>query len=173
VRSLAAALRAESFFAVPVDLSQHLHTRHLRLDVGLAARRAVQAVDQILRACRSPDVRLALCGFGTGAAAALIAAAHLSEAIAAVVCHDGRPDLAVDALPRVRAATMLVVGGADRVLVDRNREAFDHLKADAKLVVIPGATTVAQRELISDITRRWLVERLSPPRVESSAHASL
>lgn len=63
------------------------------------------------------DLRIGLFGASTGAAAALIAAAHRPEAVGAVVSRRGRPDLAGDALARVRAPTLLIVGGQDTTVI--------------------------------------------------------
>jgi putative phosphoribosyl transferase len=116
-------------------------TERLRFDIGLLAKR-LWAVTESLR--RDPDVgRLPMGYFGasTGAAAALVAAAELPEAIAAIVSRGGRPDLAVKALRRVRAATLLIVGGEDKSVIQWNRKALAQLRcAEKDLIVIPGAT---------------------------------
>jgi len=80
-----------------------------------------------------------LFGASTGAAAALVVAARLSEGIAAVVSRGGRPDLAGAALEEVTAPTLLIVGSEDPVVVEVNREAFQSLRCEKRLEVIPGA----------------------------------
>ncbi|MGP0092413.1 MAG: dienelactone hydrolase family protein [Xanthobacteraceae bacterium] len=79
-------------------------------------------------------------GASTGAAAALVAAAELGQRVGAVVCRGGRPDLAKPALAKVRAATLLIVGGADTEVLDLNRRAFADLHAPKALRIIEGAT---------------------------------
>ncbi len=79
-------------------------------------------------------------GASTGAAAALQAAAK-HPAIVAVVSRGGRPDLAgPQALTLVRAPTLLIVGGDDDVVIDLNRQAYDLLRCEKELEIVPGAT---------------------------------
>jgi pimeloyl-ACP methyl ester carboxylesterase len=116
-------------------------TEQLRFDIGLLARRLC-AVTESVRS--DPDLgRLPVGYFGasTGAAAALVAAAELPETIAAVVSRGGRPDMAVQALRRVQAPTLLIVGGEDKQVIQWNRKALAQLRCPEKeLIVIPGAT---------------------------------
>jgi pimeloyl-ACP methyl ester carboxylesterase len=79
-------------------------------------------------------------GASTGAAAALIAAALAPAGVAAVVSRGGRPDLAGEHLLRVRAPTLLVVGGADPEVVALNQSARRAIRAPCELVIVPGAT---------------------------------
>ena len=79
-------------------------------------------------------------GASTGAAAALIAAARLGKRVEAVVSRGGRPDLAMAHLPLVRAATLLIVGGADTEVIALNEMAFDALHEPKALKIVPGAT---------------------------------
>jgi putative phosphoribosyl transferase len=57
-----------------------------------------------------------------------------------VVSRGGRPDLAGDALESVRAATLLIVGGEDRGVIELNERAFARLKGLKALKIVPGAT---------------------------------
>jgi putative phosphoribosyl transferase len=112
--------------------------------------------------------RLAVGGFGasTGAAAALHAAADRPDRVAAVVSRSGRPDLAGSALARVRAATLLLVGGADTAVLGMNQVALRRLTAaaDADLIVIPGATHLFEEpgalERVAGLATAWFERRL-------------
>ena len=115
-------------------------TRHLRFDVGLLAGRLTAAADWLGDATDAAGLPLATFGASTGAAAALITAADRSERVGVVICRGGRPDLAGSALERVRAPTLLVVGGADEPVVRLNAEAAGRLACEHRLVVVPGAT---------------------------------
>jgi putative phosphoribosyl transferase len=86
------------------------------------------------------SLRIGLFGASTGAAAALVAAAQLPQEVAAVVSRGGRPDLAGAAIKQVRAATLLIVGGADYGVIELNRDAFDVLTCEKQLEIVPGAT---------------------------------
>ena len=112
----------------------------LRFDIPLLAARL--AIATVWSRNRADVGRLPIGYFGasTGAAAALVAAANCPEAVGAIVSRGGRPDLAGEALGRVRAPTLLIVGSADREVLDLNRHAAHMLAAHNQLVVVPGAT---------------------------------
>jgi putative phosphoribosyl transferase len=111
-----------------------------RFNITLITERLVKATEWL--AGQDADKGLALGYFGasTGAAAALRAAAVLGSRIKAVVSRGGRPDLAMEVLPQVKAPTLLIVGGFDELVLDLNRQAYDRLKATKSLEIIPGAT---------------------------------
>jgi dienelactone hydrolase len=109
-------------------------------DIPLLAGRMVEAVRFARSDAELSSLRIGLFGASTGAAAALVAAAQLPQEIAAVVSRGGRPDLAGDALSQVRAATLLIVGGADYGVIELNRDAFDVLTCEKRLEIVPGAT---------------------------------
>jgi putative phosphoribosyl transferase len=106
-------------------------------------------------------------GASTGAGAALVAAAD-DERVAAVVCRGGRPDLAGDALERVRAATLLIVGGRDGEVIALNRRARERLSAaKTELVIVPGAGHLFEEPGTLDEVMRhatgWFLAHLAPP----------
>lgn len=113
---------------------------HLRFDIGLLAERLVQAGDWLSRQLETGDLPVGCFGASTGAAAALVAAAERPQAIGAVVSRGGRPDLAGPALPLVRCPTLLLVGGDDVPVIDLNRRAYDQMRCEKRLVIVPGAT---------------------------------
>jgi dienelactone hydrolase len=122
----------------PAEEREDLRTRELRFDVGLLARRLTAAVDWV--GAEAGAYRIGLFGASTGAAAALVSAAERAEDVHAVVSRGGRPDLAGAALLRVRAPTLLIVGGADPVVLELNQQALELLPTEKQLVVVPGAT---------------------------------
>jgi len=115
-------------------------TRELRFDIPRLAERVFGTIDWIGRQAALATLSIGLFGSSTGAAAALIAASERPERVAAVVSRGGRPDLAADALTRVRAPTLLIVGGSDPVVLQLNREARKQMPGVTELVTIPGAT---------------------------------
>jgi len=115
-------------------------TAELRFDIGLLAERLLAATDWLTEREETQALALGYFGASTGAAAALVAAAQRPERARAVVSRGGRPDLAGDALERVRAPTLLVVGGADEVVLELNRGALERLDVEARLEIVPGAT---------------------------------
>jgi putative phosphoribosyl transferase len=135
-------------------------TSQLRFNIRLLAKRLAGATTWTLR---QPDLRglsVGYFGASTGAAAALVAAAQLSGAVAAVVSRGGRPDLAGDALGSVVAPTLLIVGGHDGPVIDMNEQALAELGcSDKKLIIIPGATHLFEEpgalEEVSRVAADW------------------
>jgi putative phosphoribosyl transferase len=94
-----------------------------------------------------------------------VAAAELGERVAAVVSRGGRPDLAgVRALATVSAATLLIVGGNDDVVLGLNRTADSHLTCDRRLAIVPGASHLFEEpgalEQVAALASEWFVEYL-------------
>jgi putative phosphoribosyl transferase len=114
-------------------------TGEYRFDIDLLARRLIAAIDW-LRAGPAARLGIGLFGASTGAAGALVAAAERPGDVAAVVSRGGRPDLAGAALTRVRAPALLIVGGADRHVLELNRRALELLRGEKRLVIVSGAT---------------------------------
>ena len=140
--------------------------RAYRFDIVLLARRLIETTDWLLQQPGIPPL-LGLFGASTGAAAALVAAAERPDAVAAVVSRGGRPDLAGDAvLERVRAPTLLIVGGADNVVLDLNERAAQRLQCEKEVIVIPGATHLFEETgALDTVTRcaaQWFVQYLAP-----------
>ena len=115
-------------------------TGRLRFDIKLLAQRLIAAAQWVDTRPKPRPLALGLFGASTGGAAALIAAAELGNKIGAVVSRGGRPDLAMLALSRVTAPTLLIVGQYDDVVLDLNEEAFARLRCVKSLKIIPGAT---------------------------------
>jgi len=124
----------------PNEEFEDKRTRALRFDIPLLARRVGFAVEHVARQGETAGRPIALFGASTGASAALVAAAECPDDVAAVVSRGGRPDLAGDALERVRAATLLIVGGEDDEVRRLNQQALERLACTTELKVIPGAT---------------------------------
>jgi putative phosphoribosyl transferase len=138
-----------------------------RFDVDFLARRLTSATDWLERAPKTRDLRIGYFGASTGAAAALIAAAARPDRIAAVVSRGGRPDLArPEVLARVKAPTLLIVGGRDVQVLEMNREAYGQLCCERNLAVVPGATHLFEElgalEEVAKHARDWFVRYLVP-----------
>ncbi len=143
-RQVAAALHDARYATVLLDLlsaeeaAEDSRTGHLRFDIGLLAERLTAAVDWWVTT-HGTDLPVFTFGASTGAAAALVTAADRPGTVAGVVSRGGRPDLAGDALARVQAPTLLVVGGADPQVLELNRRAASRMRAPVELAVVPGA----------------------------------
>ncbi|HEY8741844.1 MAG TPA: alpha/beta hydrolase [Chloroflexota bacterium] len=138
-------------------------TAHLRFDIGLLAARLVAATDWVKEQAGTQELAQAYFGASTGGGAALVAAAERPEVVRAVVSRGGRPDLAGAALSRVRAPTLLIVGGDDAPVIQINREALGQVRAPAKLVVVPGAGHLFEEpgtlEEVARLARDWFLEQ--------------
>jgi putative phosphoribosyl transferase len=115
-------------------------TANLRFDIRLLADRLAGAIDWLAADPHTAGLPVGLFGASTGGGAALVAAAERPDRIAAVVSRGGRPDLAGEALPRVHAPTLLIVGGADLPVIEMNRAAMAQMTCEVRLEIVPGAT---------------------------------
>ena len=111
-----------------------------RFDIDLLTWRLERATQWLTEQPQAGSLDVAYFGASTGAAAALNAAATFGSSIGAVVSRGGRPDLAMAALERVQSPTLLIVGGLDDVVIDLNRQAYEQLKGEKHLAIVPAAT---------------------------------
>jgi putative phosphoribosyl transferase len=141
-RAAANALADAGFGALLLDLLTDEEARaHVNVfGIDVLADRLVAATDWIRRQPRYRNVAIGLFGSGTGAAAALKAAALRPGDISSLVFRAGRLDLAEDHLRQVTASTLLIVGGNDQSALKVNREAMRNLGGPARLSIVPGAT---------------------------------
>jgi len=148
----------------PEEEAVDISTRHLRFDIGLLAERLVDATDWIKRRPDTSHLRVGYFGSSTGGGAALVAAAAVGEEIGAVVSRGGRPDLAGDALPKVKSPTLLIVGGLDYPVIRMNEEAFRQLRCEKELKIIDGATHLFEEpgalEEVARLAADWIQRKL-------------
>jgi putative phosphoribosyl transferase len=141
-------------------------TAELRFDIDLLARRLVDATGWLMREPSTGGLRIGYFGASTGAAAALIAASEYPERVSAVVSRGGRPDLAGGALGRVRAPTLLIVGGEDELVIALNEDALHALRCEKQLQIVSGATHLFEEhgalESAAELARDWFLRYLAP-----------
>ena len=156
----------------PAEEMVDLRTAHLRFDIGLLAERLVGATDWLTRDPETRDLSVGYFGASTGAGAALVAAAERPDIVGAVVSRGGRPDLAGPALARVQAPTLLIVGGNDLPVIRLNQEAFDQLRCEKRLVIVPGATHLfgepGALDQVARLAREWFERYLVPPQARAT-----
>jgi putative phosphoribosyl transferase len=149
----------------PQEEEIDVRTREHRFNIPLLAERLVGATDWLLDRYESEDLSVGYFGSSTGAAAALIAAAERVPTTFAVVSRGGRIDLAAEALPRVKAPTLLIVGGRDYVVIDLNERAIPLFKAPTRLEIVPGASHLFEEagalEEVARLARSWFRDHLS------------
>ena len=139
--------------------AQDAHTGELRFDIGLLAERLVAVTRWASRHAEMQHLRFGYFGSSTGGAAALVDAASLGKMIDAVVSRGGRPDLAMEVLPRVTAATLFIVGGCDDLVLRLNEQAFARLRCEKNLSIVAGATHLFEEpgalEQVARLAAHW------------------
>src|SRR6266542_6524944 len=163
-RYVAEVLRNRGLGTLLIDLLTHdeelvdTRTAHLRFDIEMLADRLVGTAEWLGR--EQADQKIGLFGASTGGGAALVAAARIPDRIQAVVSRGGRPDLAGSALPKVKAPTLLIVGGHDEPVIEMNEQARAQMRsAHVDLKIVPGATHLFERpgtlEQVEQLAGDW------------------
>jgi putative phosphoribosyl transferase len=146
-------------------------TREHRFDIPLLADRLVSAIDWLKNESETRHLSVGLFGASTGGGAALVAASKRPDRVGAVVSRGGRPDLAEDALPLVKAPTLLIVGQLDDIVIELNTRAKKRMHSDVRLEIVPGATHLFQEpgtlEKVAGLARNWFSQYLRSPRETS------
>ena len=140
-------------------------TRRLRFDIPMLAGRVVATLRWLSADSRTSHLRYGCFGASTGGGAALIAAAQSPDLVGAVVSRGGRPDLAGPLLREVRAPTLLIVGGADPVVLDLNQDAYRQLGCEKRLEVVKGATHLFEEpgalDQVARLAQEWFSTHLA------------
>lgn len=144
--------------------AEDLISGRMRFDITLLGRRLIGATDWLQSNDNTRRFRLGYFGASTGAAAALVAAAERPDIVGSVVSRGGRPDLASPVLDRVKAPTLLIVGGNDFPVIDMNRQALARLRTERELVIVPGATHLFEEpgalERVARLSIDWFKRHL-------------
>lgn len=163
---VAAGLRQAGVGTLLFDLltEEEARDRSLVFDIPLLADRLREATEWVRVEPECQGLTIGYFGASTGAGAALVAAAREGDGIGAVVSRGGRPDLAGDALGRVRAPSLLIVGGADTQVLALNRMALAALTCDKALEIVPGATHLFEEpgalDAVIALARDWFARHL-------------
>jgi putative phosphoribosyl transferase len=156
--------------------AEDAYSGHLRFDARLLAERLQHTARWARQNKRTAPLPLGYFGASTGAAAALIAAAADPENVQAVVSRGGRPDLAAEALPEVRAPTLLIVGGADEPVIPLNEEALAKLRCEKRLEIVPDASHLFEEpgtlDAVAKLAAWWFSSHLARAHAGTRAPAS-
>jgi putative phosphoribosyl transferase len=148
----------------PEEESVDMNTREHRFDIKLLADRLLHATKWAKQQKEIANLKIGYFGASTGGGAALVAAAELADEIGAVVSRGGRPDLAGPALPKVKAPTLLIVGGEDHVVIEFNEQARAQMRCECKIDIVPGATHLFEEpgalERVAQLASDWFVTQL-------------
>ena len=149
----------------PEEESIDARTGEFRFNLGLLAERLIHATKWAKQQEQMRDLLIGYFGSSTGGGAALVAAAEVQQDVVAVVSRGGRPDLAAEALPKVQAPTLLIVGGNDDVVIELNEQARDRMSCEVKLEIVPGATHLFEEpgalEQVANLASDWFVAHLA------------
>lgn len=168
-RAVARYLQEHGFATLLFDLltPSEAEDRTNVFDIDLLATRLEDAVAWTDTVPAVAGLPLGLFGASTGAAAALVAAAHLDERVSAVVSRGGRPDLAGRSLVAVTAPTLLIVGGRDHPVLELNRQAAELMHCEVSVAVVAGATHLFEEpgalEEVARLAEGWFRRHLRPP----------
>jgi putative phosphoribosyl transferase len=164
---VASVLRGAKMGTLLMDLltPQEDQDYRTRFNISLLTHRLLDAVNWLRQYEPTRSLPIGLFGASTGAAAALQVAAIAGSEIKAVVSRGGRPDLAgKEMLEKVTAPTLLIVGGLDDVVIELNRAAYEALKCEKELVIVPGATHLFEEpgtlETVAHLARDWFAKHL-------------
>ncbi|HEU0273281.1 MAG TPA: alpha/beta family hydrolase [Candidatus Udaeobacter sp.] len=148
----------------PAEEAIDMQTREMRFNIPLLAERLSQATIWVGQQPQTCDLQIGYFGSSTGGAAALVAAVDFPQEVGAIVSRGGRPDLAGEALAKVRAPTLLIVGGNDDIVIELNERARDKMRCEIKLEIIPGATHLFEEpgalEKVAQLASQWFLRQL-------------
>jgi putative phosphoribosyl transferase len=170
-RYVAGVLQQAGLATLLVDLltageeREDMRTGHLRFDIDFLADRLAGATWWLKEQAETAHLHVGYFGASTGGGAALVAAADRPDDVGAVVSRGGRPDLAGDALPHVKAPTLLLVGGRDTPVIALNEQALAQLTCEKQLRIVPGATHLFEEpgtlEQVARLARDWFLRHLA------------
>lgn len=150
----------------PEEEQEDEDSGHLRFNIGLLEERLLAATHWVASQPALKQLRLGYFGSSTGGAAALVAAASCGARIDAVVSRGGRPDLAMEELAGVKAATLLIVGECDEAVLQLNRQALAELRCEKELAIVPHATHLFEQpgalEEVASLAARWFQSHWKP-----------
>jgi len=148
----------------PEEETIDMQSREHRFNIQLLAKRLAHAAGWAKHETQTNNLPIGYFGSSTGGAAALLAAVDAPDDIRAVVSRGGRPDLAGDALPKVQAPTLLIVGSNDDIVLELNEQARDRMRCEVRLEIIPGATHLFEEpgalEKVAKLASDWFARHL-------------
>lgn len=150
----------------PEEEMDDVQTLKYRFDIPFLSKRLVIVTDWLTTQSAAHGLPLGYFGASTGAAAAIFAASERPNKVKAIVSRGGRPDLAMEALPQIKAPTLLIVGGEDKTVIECNQKALHALTSIRYLEIVPGASHLFEEpgtlQVVARLARAWFSEYLVP-----------
>jgi putative phosphoribosyl transferase len=159
---VAAVLRAAGSGTLLFDLLtiEEAVDRRKVFDIDLLAQRLEYATVWVKE--NFEDLKIGYFGSSTGAAAALKASVETDAEISALVSRGGRPDIVMPILDKVKAPTLLIVGGNDFEVFRLNKLAYERLRCEKELKVVSGATHLFEEpgklQEVADLAASWFAK---------------
>ncbi len=139
-------------------------TRQYRFNIPLLAQRLSHVTNWIREELKTKHLKIAYFGASTGATAAIIAASATKLPIHAIVSRGGRPDIALDILPRLNVPILLIVGGNDHEVIKLNQKALDKMGGEKALKIIENATHLFEEpgalQKVAELAADWFKTHL-------------
>lgn len=163
---VAGVLQAEGIGTLLTDLltRQEDLVYETRFDIQLLTERLIMVTEWVSNQKLIKGLPIGYFGASTGAAAAINAAAYSRDRVKAVVSRGGRPDMAMQTLPKISMPVLLIVGGNDEVVIELNRKAYDQINAQKEMIIIPGASHLFEEPGTLDqaaaLAARWFKTHL-------------
>ncbi len=130
-----------------------------RFDIEFLKSRLLKVTDYLLKYSKTKDLKIGYFGASTGAAAAISAAEKKKDTICSIVSRGGRPDLALDYLKNIKSPILLIVGGEDFEVIEMNKKAFEKIKCEKKMEIVPGATHLFEEgnslDVVANLAANW------------------
>lgn len=146
------------------------HTGLFRFDIEMLAKRLIDVTRWVEKQPGTQNLKVGYFGSSSGAGAALMAAAELGDQVVAIVSRGGRPDLAHEALSKVKSPTLLIVGGYDDEVIGMNDDAYGLLHCPKDFRIVPGATHLFEEpgklEQVAELSAQWFAQHLNIPVME-------
>jgi pimeloyl-ACP methyl ester carboxylesterase len=160
---VASVLRASGMGTLLFDLLtvKEAEDRANVFNIDLLAQRLLYATEWIRKNSETKNLHVGYFGASTGAAAALEASVDASAKIRAIVSRGGRPDMVGYELQKVKSPTLLIVGGNDFGVLELNKEAYDMLRCEKEMKIVPRATHLFEEpgalEEVARLASEWFV----------------
>jgi dienelactone hydrolase len=130
-----------------------------RFNIDLLTERLIAITKWVKENPETKGLNLGYFGASTGAASALVAAAYFGDQIRAVVSRGGRPDLGMQDIQKVKAPTLLIVGGYDDLVIQLNQKAFERLQCEREIEIVPEASHLFEEpgklEIVARLSADW------------------
>jgi len=158
---VAAKLRDNNYATLLFDLLTMEEDKNyeMRFNISLLTQRLMEVTKWVSTNEMTKHLPIGYFGASTGAASALSAAAQMTDVVKGVVSRGGRPDMADEFLPLVKAASLLIIGGRDLQVIELNKKAFEKMNCEKIISIVNGAdhlfTQAGKLDEVAALAIQW------------------